>query len=105
MSNEQWVAIADVGSLVENDAIGITVEGQEIALFNVAGSYHATSNLCTHGNARLCDGYMEDDRIECPLHQGLFHIPTGKALGAPATEALKTYPIRIEGKRICVRLD
>ena len=33
--------------------------------------------------------------IECPLHQGRFHIPTGKAKGAPVCIDLKTYPTRV----------
>jgi 3-phenylpropionate/trans-cinnamate dioxygenase ferredoxin subunit len=37
-----------------------------------------------------------DDIIECPLHNGRFHIPTGKALSPPVCINLKTYPVRIE---------
>jgi 3-phenylpropionate/trans-cinnamate dioxygenase ferredoxin subunit len=30
------------------------------------------------------------------MHNGRFHIPTGRAEGPPACDALRTYPVRIE---------
>ena len=47
---------------------------------------------------------MIDDIIECPLHQGRFHIPTGKAKSPPVCIDLKTYPAREEGGRIQIGL-
>jgi nitrite reductase/ring-hydroxylating ferredoxin subunit len=42
--------------------------------------------------------------VECPLHQGRFHIPTGKAMGAPVTVDIATFPVKIEGADILVAL-
>ncbi len=49
----------------------------------------------------LADGYVEaaDGSVECPLHQALFDIRTGRALCAPATENLQVYPVRDRGFR------
>jgi 3-phenylpropionate/trans-cinnamate dioxygenase ferredoxin subunit len=44
------------------------------------------------------------DFVECPLHQGRFHIPTGKAKGAPACVDLKTYPVKVEDGSIFIAL-
>jgi len=41
----------------------------------------------------LSDGFVEDGKVECPLHQGQFDIRSGKALRAPATEDLRTYAV------------
>ena len=43
--------------------------------------------------------------IECPLHAARFDIRTGKVLDPPATEDLKTYPVRVVGDEIQIRLD
>ena len=54
-----------------------------------------TQDECTHGPGYLSEGYIIDDEIECPFHQGRFHIPSGRATCAPATEPLKV----LEGER------
>jgi 3-phenylpropionate/trans-cinnamate dioxygenase ferredoxin subunit len=46
-----------------------------------------------------------DDIIECPLHQGRFHIPTGAPKGAPVHLPLRTYPVKVEGGEVFVGID
>jgi naphthalene 1,2-dioxygenase system ferredoxin subunit len=91
-------------AIPEDDVIGVVVAGREIALYGVDGEVFATDNVCTHGNARLCDGFLDGHEIECPLHQGKFDVRTGAALCAPLTEAVKIYPIRIEADKVYVDL-
>jgi naphthalene 1,2-dioxygenase system ferredoxin subunit len=73
-------------------------------LYEVDGEVFATDNRCTHGDALLSDGFLEGTVIECPFHQGRFDVCTGKALCAPLTEDIRVYPVRIENKRIWVKL-
>jgi len=103
MSNN-WIDIAATDDLPADDVIGIDVSGKSIALYQVDGAVYATDNICTHGNARLCDGFLEGHEIECPLHQGKFDVRSGKATCAPLTEDVKTYPVRIEGNRVFVAI-
>ena len=100
----QWVEVVSRDAVPEGDVIGVNVAGRDIALYGVDGEVFATDNVCTHGNARLCDGFLDGHEIECPLHQGKFDVRTGAAMCAPLTEAVKTYPIRIEGQRVFVDL-
>jgi 3-phenylpropionate/trans-cinnamate dioxygenase ferredoxin subunit len=44
------------------------------------------------------------DIIECPLHQGRFHIPTGKAKSAPVCVDLVCYPVKVEGGQVFIQL-
>ncbi len=97
-----WHSVAKADDLDDDDVIGVEVDDTEIAVFKLGGVYYATHNICTHEYACLSDGYIEGDRIECPLHQGYFHIPTGKAEGAPVTEDIPTYPVKEEGGEILV---
>ena len=69
------------------------------------GTFFATDDLCTHEQARLSDGFVIDDIIECPLHQGRFHIPTGEAKGAPVTCSLQTHMVKIEGDNVYIGLS
>jgi naphthalene 1,2-dioxygenase system ferredoxin subunit len=100
--SDNWIDITSIDDLPDDDVVGIDVHGKSIALYQVEGQVYASDNLCTHGNARLCDGFLDGYEIECPLHQGKFDIRNGKAMCAPLTEDVKTYPVKIEGSRVFV---
>ena len=102
--SDQWIDVTATEDVPEDDVIGVDIAGKSIALYRVEGEVFATDNLCTHGNARLCDGFLEGHEIECPLHQGKFDIRNGKAMCAPLTDDVKTYPIKIEGDRVFVAI-
>jgi naphthalene 1,2-dioxygenase system ferredoxin subunit len=103
--SENWIDAAAVSDVPEGDVVGVQVGGKEIALYEVAGEVFATDNICTHGHARMSDGFLEGREIECPLHQGKFDVCTGQALCAPLTDHIKTYAVRIENMRVMVKLD
>lgn len=95
-----WTEAASRDALQEGDVVAVVVAGREIALYLIDGVPHATDNLCTHGHARLSDGFVLDDCIECPLHQGQFDIRTGRPLCAPVTVPIRVYPARFSGDAV-----
>ena len=105
MSDSQWTDAATVDEVPTDDVVGMVVGGRDIALYNVDGQIYATDNVCTHGHARLCEGFLEGHEIECPLHQGKFDVRNGKPTCAPATDPLRSYPVKIEGGRVWLAID
>jgi naphthalene 1,2-dioxygenase system ferredoxin subunit len=103
MSN--WIDALASDELPSDDVVGIAVGGRDIALYAVGDEVYATDNICTHGQARLCDGFLEGHEIECPLHQGKFDVRTGQPTCAPVTEGLRSYPVKIEGGRVWLAVD
>lgn len=101
---EHWVKVATAAEIAEDAMIGVLVEGEDVAIYNLDGVYHATENICTHAMARLSDGYLEGGTIECPLHAGLFDIRTGCALAPPASIPLRVFPVRLDGDDILIDL-
>jgi naphthalene 1,2-dioxygenase system ferredoxin subunit len=97
--------VAAVDAVPTGDVIGVIVEVKDIALYEVEGEVFATDNNCTHGRARMSDGFLEGREIECPLHQGRFDVCTGRALCAPLTEDIRTYPVKIENQRVMLKLS
>ncbi len=100
-----WHEAPGAQELGEEEAMGITIEGRQIALCQSAGAYYAVQGICTHQHALLADGYVEDGAIECPLHQGRFDLKTGAALCAPVTEPLRVYPVRAEDGKVFVQIQ
>ena len=101
----QWIDVLAVDDVPDDDVVGVNAGGHEIALYGVEGEVFATDNICSHGNARLCDGFLEDFEIECPLHQGRFDIRNGKAMCEPLTEDIRSYPVKVENGRVWVEME
>ena len=95
-----WTAVATLDDFAASDSIAVVAGGREIALHLVGDTVYATANRCTHGDALLCDGFLEGHTIECPHHQGCFDVRTGAAMAPPAEVALATWPARLVDGRI-----
>lgn len=104
MRNE-WIDVIDRDVVCADGLAGVYVEGHDIALFAVGNEIFATDNRCTHGEARLSDGFLLDDEIECPLHQGRFSVRSGMAMCAPVTGCIRTYPVKIEAGRVFLQVE
>ena len=94
MSEANWIDALAADELPIDDVLG--VGGDEV---------FATDNICTHGHARLCDGFLDGHEIECPLHQGKFDVRDGRPTCEPAVEPVRSYPVKIEGQRVFVLID
>ncbi len=104
MSMTKWVDALSVDELPSDDVKGVVVAGRDIAIYTVGDAVYATDNLCSHGHGRLCDGFLEGHEIECPLHQGKFDVRDGKPTCAPVTQALRSYPIKVDGGRVYLQV-
>lgn len=106
MTAPTWHDVAADSEIPAGDVIGRIAGERPIALYRLSDGLYATDATCTHGNASLCNGFVEDDgQIECPLHQGRFDIRSGKALCEPLAQDLRVHPVRIEGGRVYVQVD
>lgn len=105
MSDTNWHDAGPLDAVPEGEVVGCQLGGQAIALARLGEECFAFSAWCTHGQAALTDGFVEDDgSIECPLHQGRFDIRSGKALCEPLERDLETFALKIEDGRVWVRL-
>jgi len=99
-----WVRIADESDVKDGEAFASEYDGEAIALYRYEGQICAIGDICTHEHVRLSDGWLDGDRIECPLHQSCFEIRTGKVIeGGPAYEDVPAYAVRVEEGGIFVR--
>ncbi len=64
------------------------------------GSLYATDGICTHGNTHLADGLVKDNIIECPKHNGRFHLADGSPARAPICRGLATYLLEERSGRL-----
>lgn len=103
MSN--WIEACAANAIEEEDVIRFDHGGLTFAIYRSADDeYFATDGLCTHEQVHLADVLVMDEIIECPMHNGRFNYKTGEAKGAPVCVDLKTYPVKVEGGKVFVRL-
>lgn len=80
--------------------------GCPLAVYRVEGRFYATHDTCTHATASLSEGEIVDgDLIACPVHDGMFHIPTGQAVGFPCTVDVQTFRVIEEGDDVLADLS
>ena len=106
MSDAQiaWHVVCPVKGIGEEDVVQFEREGKLYAVYHTPSGFYATDGQCTHEDELLADGLVLGEIIECPRHQGRFHIPSGKAKGAPVCIDLATYPTKIEAGLIYIGL-
>src|SRR5574341_668687 len=100
-----FVAVARVSELPAGSSKRVYLDTDAVAVFNAGGTYFAVSDRCTHGRASLSEGRMVDSKacvLECPWHGGRFELKTGRPVGAPPTEPIKTYRVKVAGDQILV---
>lgn len=96
----RWIEIARLDEVPEDGTLGRDVGSHRVCLYRLPDGIYATDAICTHGSADLADGFIDGEEIECPLHGGRFHIPTGKATGVPCVTDVRTFRVRVEGEAV-----
>lgn len=97
-----WHAVCHVDDIAEEDVAEFKHARKLYAIYHTPSGFYASDGLCTHEEAPLAGGMVLGEIIECPMHQGRFDIPTGKAKGAPVCINLQTYATKIEGGKIYI---
>jgi nitrite reductase/ring-hydroxylating ferredoxin subunit len=100
----EFIKVAKTDEVPPGQAKLVEVAGKEIALFNVAGSFHAIDNTCTHVGGPLCEGEINGVEVTCPWHGAAFDVTTGQVLGPPAGEPVSCYNVRIEGPDVQIEV-
>jgi len=101
MKDVKRVPLCGVSDVAPGCALRVESGGCVYAVFNVEGAIHVTQDECTHGPGSP-EGYILDDEVECPFHQGRFHIASGRPTFAPATEPLKVWTVSVVDGKVCI---
>jgi len=99
-----FVRVAAVSELADPGKMLVEVDGDLVALFHVAGRFHAIDDVCTHDGGPLVDGELADHTIACPRHGAKFDIRTGAALTMPAVRPTRSHEVKVEDGQVYVRL-
>ncbi len=79
----------------------VEVNGKQIALFNLGGTFRAIDNTCIHRGGPLSEGDLNGDKVTCPWHGWEFSVVSGEAVHSPAAK-VNAYPVKIDGDDVLV---
>lgn len=75
----------------------VKLDDKAVAVYNVGGTYFATSDYCTHRNNSLSKGNLAGNVVTCFFHGSQFDVRTGQVVKGPAERPLETYRVVIDG--------
>ncbi len=78
MSSDPFVCVARVADVKPGHPHTVDLDGREVALFNVGGTFYAIENGCPHQGAPLADGWVEGTTVTCPWHAWCFSLTDGR---------------------------
>ena len=103
-STRTWTPITSVDNIPLREGRAVTVEGAQIAIFNLENRYLTIDNKCPHKGGPLCDGIVSGATVVCPLHGRRFDLETGMAVRASEPSCVTTFPTRVRKGIIFVNL-
>ena len=91
-------------SIIEGKPVRLSKNGKEVCVARVGNEIFAIEDNCSHQDAALSEGEQNGYKIECWLHSAEFDLRTGAALTPPASQAVKTYPVLVDGNNVVVEI-
>ncbi len=107
-SNEQngvWNVLEGLPSLPEGKLKAVTIQDEALLLSQIAGTYYAYHNRCSHCHASLTNGRLEGTHLVCPSCGRQYDIcRAGRCLDTPDL-FLEPVPLLVEGGKVKVALS
>src|ERR1700732_231162 len=97
---ESVVRVCSQSDVAPGTVKAFAVGAAMLSVYHIDGTFYATDDECTHAAASLADGMIDGDTIECCMHMGSFHIPTGMVMQPPCEVPLRTYQVVLRNEDV-----
>ena len=104
-----WFLACTIVDVPANGGVCVKYKDWQIALFNFTrrGEWYACQNECPHRNQMALSRGMigstsGEPKVACPFHKRTFSLVDGHCMNAEECDAIKTYPVKIEGNLVFI---
>ena len=132
MIERSYVQAVRTADILPGGMRAVELEGRELVICNVDGTFHAITRRCGHMSAPLEMGTLDGTILTCAMHCAQFDVVTGAALSGPVppdlgdatppprlagylrnvgilmqhirTDSLAVYPVKVDGEWVSVAL-
>jgi len=99
-----WLDIGTIDDIPQRGARCVKTPQGKIGIFRTHDDrIYAIDDHCPHKGGPLTQGIVHGAAVTCPLHNWVFSLETGKALGADEG-TVRTIPVRVTDGRISIAL-
>lgn len=103
MKDSDFVRVCPLGDVPAGEARAYTIEGYDIAVFNMGDEVLAIESRCPHMGANLADGEIVDRGVCCSDHGWTVNLDNGEVVGREHI-CVATFPAKVEDEMIWVQL-
>jgi nitrite reductase/ring-hydroxylating ferredoxin subunit len=103
-STSGWVCVGKLAQITADVPLAAENGETGVGIYKVDGKLYAIEDTCPHAYAHLSEGFVQDGKVECPLHAAVFDIRTGEWMEGPGERSLQTYPVEIRGDDVYVQI-
>lgn len=97
--------VCEVSDVPLRDMRCVSLQDRNVLVAHTEVGVFVSDEMCTHEDARLCDGNLNGTLVKCPLHGSRFDLTTGAVLDDPAEEDLTVYPVSIEDGVVYIQIE
>jgi nitrite reductase (NADH) small subunit/3-phenylpropionate/trans-cinnamate dioxygenase ferredoxin subunit len=98
-----FVKAIEAAQLAPGQCTEVSIEGKPVALYNVDGRFHATTNTCLHRGGPLGQGMLDGPVVMCPWHAWSWDVRTGENTANP-TLTMPVYEVKVEDGQVLVKV-
>jgi len=99
----EFIRAIAVSDLAPGQCTEASVGGTPVAIYNVDGTFYATSNTCLHRGGPLGQGMLDGAAVMCPWHAWSWDVTTGDNV-ANAELRIPTYEVKVEDGHVLVKV-
>ena len=99
-----YIEVANLEQLPPGRGTTVSIEGKDIALFNVDGTVYAMDDTCLHQGVSLGISMLEGNIVTCRGHGWKYDVTTGSTYPVPGV-GVATYPVKVVDGKIMVAID
>lgn len=99
----KYVRVASTEDIPEGEGRCFEVNDQQIAIFNVDGTFYAMDNVCPHQGGPLGEGELDGQVVTCPWHAWDFDVTTGENSEDP-DEKQDVFSVKVDDGHILVEV-
>ncbi|GAA1915524.1 bifunctional 3-phenylpropionate/cinnamic acid dioxygenase ferredoxin subunit [Nocardioides lentus] len=92
--------------VVPGEGLRVATVSPPVAVFRTDDDeVFVLDDTCSHQDASLADGWVEDCRVECPLHASRFDLRTGEVDQPPAKRGVRVHRAEVRDGEVWVELS
>jgi nitrite reductase/ring-hydroxylating ferredoxin subunit len=99
-----FIEAAELADIQPGSGTSVTVQGKDIALFNVEGQIYAIDDGCLHQGLSLGTSRLDGKVVTCRAHGWRYDVTTGSTLHVPGYGVAR-YPVKVEDGKIFVAVN